>query len=665
MTDLLMKTPAETLMVDGVADTSAAEELAKRIIGRHRNRKAAQEALQQEDNRVGYPSGWEPHTASPAAPVSIPEANGLVVVPPDEFAGDATKKDFKVFLTLVWRHLGLQDPTPITLSMADYLQHGPRFSVIMAFRGAGKSWITAAFALWNLHRNPQFKVMVVSGSMKRAVAFTTFCLALIRDMPLLAHLEPSNSQRQSATLFDVGPARPDQTASLSAFGITGQITGMRSDLIVGDDVETTMNSLTMMMRDKLNEATKEFEAILKPGGKIKFLGTPQSTDSVYNKLPHTYGVRIWPILYPDAKRIERYGDRLSPYIRNRAAGNEGKSTEPTRFSKEEIDKKLLRYGTSGFDLQFMLDTSLADVGRYPLKLSELIVMSLPPDKGPDEVVWGRSDDTALTSLPTMGFAGDRFYKPVSVSSSFSPWNSVKALIDTSDKGEDETAITIAAELHGRVFILWTQGWVEGTSPATMLAIARLLVRFRVGFCQIESNFGGTMFAQLLRPVATKAWDEFNRANPKQYGGTRFEDERAQRMQKELRIIADLEPATQSHRVVVSQELIEHDYKEIGERSDTFGTERSVVYSLFHQFTNLTRDRDSLPHDDRLETLAGAVGLYRDVLGVNPQAMASSRHADELEAELERMDEEELAAGGPIVHAAKALSHRHGDPRSRR
>lgn len=652
-------------VIDGVADTSAAEALAEKIISRHRERLEAQKALQEPDNRVGYPSGQETHTPAPASNTGISAPNGRVVLPEPEFADDAAKRDFKVFLTLVWRHLGLQDPTPITLSMADYLQHGPRFSVIMAFRGAGKSWITAAFALWNLHRNPQFKVMVVSGSMKRAVAFTTFCLALIRDMPLLAHLQPSNAQRQSSTLFDVGPARPDQTASLSAFGITGQITGMRSDLIVGDDVETTMNSLTMMMRDKLNEATKEFEAILKPGGRIKFLGTPQSTDSVYNKLPHTYGVRIWPILYPDAKRIERYGDRLSPYIRNRAGGNEGKSTEPTRFSKEEIDKKLLRYGTSGFDLQFMLDTSLADVSRYPLKLSELIVMSLPPDKGPDEVVWGRSDETVLSSLPTMGFAGDRFYKPISVSQSFSKWNSVKAMIDTSDQGEDETAITIAAELHGRVFILWTQGWIEGTAPATLLAIARLLVRFRVGFARIESNFGGTMFAQLLKPVLLKAWDEHNRANPNAYGGTTLEDERAQRMQKELRIIADLEPATQSHRVVVAQEVVEFDYKDVTSRQETMGTEGYSQYSVFYQYTNLTRDRNSLPHDDRLETLAGAVGLYREVLGVNPQAMAHMRQADALEAELDAMDLEEMEAGGYKPSDASARSPRHGDPRRRR
>lgn len=647
---------------DGVADNSHLLEQAAKVLARSKERREAAEALGVPSGAFGYTPSQEPATPAPARPVVIPEANGLIVEE-QPVEKDAIKRDFKVFLTLVWRHLGLPDPTPVQLSMADYLQYGPRSSVIMAFRGAAKSWITAAFALWNLYKNPQYKVMVVSGSMKRAVAFTTFCLALIRDMPLLSFLEPSSKQRQSSTLFDVGPARPDQSASLSAFGITGQIVGQRADLIVGDDVETNTNSLTVMMREKLGEAIKEFDAILKPGGRIKFLGTPQTHDSIYNKLPaRGYAVRIWPILFPDAKRIARYGDKLSPYIKNRSnPATYGKTVEPTRFSKEEIDRQLLSYGSSGFDLQFMLDTSLSDLNRFPLKLHNLIVMSLEPGKGPEEVVWGKSDETALNSLPTMGFPGDKFYGPASVSERYSKWNTVKAMIDTSGEGEDETAISIGGELNARVFTLWNQGWLDGSSPATLLAIAKLLVRFKVGFCRIESNFGGTMFAQLLKPVAAAEWAKWNAANPREYGGTQFEDERATRIQKELRIVADLEPATQSHRLIVSQEVIEFDYTDVMSRTEG---DHNTDYSLFKQYTNLTRDRNSLGHDDRLETLAGLVGLYREVLGVNPHAIARDREQDALERELQEMDEREDEATGGRMGADPALSHRHRNQRDR-
>jgi hypothetical protein len=648
--------------IDGVADNSHLLDQAAKLVTRNRERLEAQRALQAANGTREYLSTPEPATPAPARSMAPETANGKVVVP-EAPAVDPIKADFKVFLTLVWRHLGLPDPTPIQLSMADYLQHGPRSSVIMAFRGAAKSWITAAFALWNLYKNPQYKVMVVSGSMKRAVAFTTFCLALIRDMPLLSFLEPSAKQRQSSTLFDVGPARPDQSASLSAFGITGQIVGQRADLIVGDDVETNTNSLTVMMREKLGEAIKEFDAILKPGGRIKFLGTPQTHDSIYNKLPaRGYAVRIWPILYPDAKRIARYGDKLSPYIKNRSNPDTyGKTVEPTRFSKEEIDRQLLSYGSSGFDLQFMLDTSLSDLNRFPLKLHNLMVMSLEPGKAPEEVVWGKSDETALNHLPTMGFPGDKFYKPVSVSDRYSRFNTVKAIIDTSGEGEDETAISIGGELNARVFALWNQGWLDGSSPATLLAIAKLLVKFKVGYCRIESNYGGTMFSQLLRPVVAQEWAKWNTANPNQYGGTQFEDERAVRIQKELRIISDLEPATQSHRLIVSEEVIQFDYTDVMSRTEG---DHNTDYSLFKQYTNLTRDRDSLPHDDRLETLAGLVGLYRDVLGVNPQAMAREREADALERELQALDELEDEATGGRSGPDPALSHRHRNQRDR-
>ena len=59
------------------------------------------------------------------------------------------KGDFRVFLSLVWRELNLPKPTRAQLAIAEYLQHGPKRLQISAFRGVGKSWITAAFVLWS------------------------------------------------------------------------------------------------------------------------------------------------------------------------------------------------------------------------------------------------------------------------------------------------------------------------------------------------------------------------------------------------------------------------------------------------------------------------------------------------------------------------------------
>lgn len=67
------------------------------------------------------------------------------------------------------------------------------------------------------------------------------------------------------------------------------------------------------MRDKLSEAVKELDAILKPGGTIFYLGTPQTEQSLYNSLPSRgYAVRIWPARFPSEEQMVNYGSDRSP-----------------------------------------------------------------------------------------------------------------------------------------------------------------------------------------------------------------------------------------------------------------------------------------------------------------------------------------------------------------
>lgn len=580
------------------------------------------------------------------------------------------KKDFRVFLTLVWRYLGLPDPTPIQLSMAQFLQYGPERFVIMAFRGVAKSFVTMAFALWTLYVDPQKKVLVVSGSKKRADAFTFQSLAIIRGMPLLQHLAPRPEQRQSSSMFDVGPAKPDQSASFTAAGITGQITGLRADLIVGDDVETATNSLTVLMREKLADAVREFDAIIKPGGRIGYLGTPHTADSIYNKLAgRGYLVRIWTARYPTATQLRAYGDKLAPFILNRATPDvAGTSTEPTRFTDEDLAKREMSWGKSGFALQYMLDTSLSDATKYPLKLADLMVMGLDLEKGPDSISWGK-DERLVLNLPVIGgISSDIVHRPASVSEQYSKWEEVRACIDPSGDGADETAMAIVAKLNGRLFLLYCNGWVDGYSEATLRAIAKALVKFRVGRCRIESNFGGGMFLSLLTPILIDEWKKHNDSVPTaRHGGTVLEEERAARVQKEQRIIEDMEPVMNQHRLVVAQEVIEADYEAYqARRQDGDGTETAHIYSLFHQLTNITREKDCLAHDDRIEAVGAVVGTFREELGVNPDDMASMREEDRIIAELEKLmgEADGLQGLSGVAHRAAARAQRRGSGRRR-
>jgi hypothetical protein len=149
---------------------------------------------------------------------------------------DSVRKDFRQFVYLVWQQINLPEPTPLQYDIAHFLQYGPNKICVEAFRGVGKSFITSAYACWELFNDPQKKILVVSASKNRADNFTTFTLQLIREMPLLQHLAPRAEQRSSRVEFDVGPATADQSPSVRSVGITSQIAGSRADIIISDDV---------------------------------------------------------------------------------------------------------------------------------------------------------------------------------------------------------------------------------------------------------------------------------------------------------------------------------------------------------------------------------------------------------------------------------------------
>ena len=112
-------------------------------------------------------------------------------------------------------------------------------------------------------------------------------------MTILEHLYPRDSQRQSKISFDVAPALASHQPSVKSLGITSQLTGSRSDLIIADDIETSSNSQTQLMRDRLGEGIKEFEAILKPDTSINYLKNEHSVESFINDSLPSFSFMTW------------------------------------------------------------------------------------------------------------------------------------------------------------------------------------------------------------------------------------------------------------------------------------------------------------------------------------------------------------------------------------
>jgi len=540
-------------------------------------------------------------------------------------------EDFKVFLWLVWKFLGLPEPTPLQYDIAEFLQGnvGKR-KVIQAFRGIGKSYITSAYVIWRLFRDPEENILVVSASKDRSDAFSRFTKMVIHEMPLVKHLEPRHGHGfDSIEKFTVGTAPVSQSPSVKSVGLYGMITGTRADVIVADDVEVPNNSETATQREKLAERVKEFAAILKPdddsGGarhEVIFLGTPQNEDSLYNKLPSRgYTVRNWPARVPSEAQLHKYGDGLTPVIHERSLKGESEWGKPTdiRFDEIELQEREGEYGRTGFSLQFMLDTALSDMDRYPLKCRDMIVFDTDCDIAPEKMVWGSGQQQIVNDIPMIGLPGDRFHTRMEVDGEkWLPYSGSVMAVDPSGRGKDETGYVVVKMLHGQLFVRKCGGFRGGYDSKTLTKLAHIAKEEKVQMIIVEPNFGDGMFVELFKPIIR----DIHRCS--------IEDAPRSVHQKEARIINVLEPLLNQHRLIFDREMLKHDVTYQDETDNNY-----IHRKLVHQLTRITRDRGALKHDDRIDPLAMACQYWVDQIAVSVDEQMLEHRSDLLEKDLEK------------------------------
>ncbi len=539
---------------------------------------------------------------------------------------DKIKKSFKVFLRLLWKSLGLPPPTRAQLAIADYLQYGPRRRQIRAFRGLGKSWIAAAFCLWRLFCDPDRKILVVSASKQRADDFTIFCQKCILEIEWLNFMAPINDdQRWSRVSFDIRGARPAQSPSIKSVGITGQITGSRADDIVFDDVEVPGNSATDLMREKLLQLIQEGESVLTPyeASTITFLGTPQTVFTVYKTLQErAYTPFVWPARYPKREKMFTYEGLLAQQlIDDYETGQavEGAVTD-TRFADEDLRERELSMSRSNFMLQFMLDTSLSDSLKFPLKLQDIPVVPLDIRVGPTSVVW-RADREHALDLPAVALPGDRWYRPAEVGQS-EPWVDTIVAVDPSGRGKDETVAMVLSQINGNIYLRKMFTSTDGYADRTLIGILQMCKACGARRGIIESNFGdGAVMEMLVKHGREQnimvGWEE-SRAT------TRKED----------RIIDTLELVLNQHRLIIDEALVRWDYHS----NETLAPEERLPKMLMYQLTRMCREKGAVRFDDRVDCLALGVKYFQDIYAVSE------------DLEIDRKRKEEFN----ILHRALAL-----------
>ena len=531
---------------------------------------------------------------------------------PSRTIEEQLRDSFPIFLSLVWKSLDLPRPTRAQLAIAEYLQNGPKRLQIQAFRGLGKSWIAAAFVMWTLWNDKDKKILVVSASKQRADDFTIFIQKCVLEFDWMVHMRPvDDDQRWSRVSFDIAGCRPAQSPSVKSVGITGQLTGSRADLIVFDDVEVPSNSATDMMREKLLQLVTEGESVLtpKPDSRIVFLGTPQTTFTIYRTLrERNYRPFVWPARYP--KSLIGYEEILAPQLQGDidTKGHDNITWQPTdtRFSEINLLEREQSMSRSNFMLQFMLDTSLSDALKFPLKLSDFAVLPLDREKGPSDLVWG-SDKETLLDLPAVALPGDRWHRPKAVSE-FVHYGQTIVAVDPSGRGKDETVAVVLSQINGLIFIRDMMATQDGYSDKTLCGILRLAGRYGASMCLIESNFGDGAVMELMKKHAQEM-----------KVGMNFEEVRAT-TRKEDRIIDTLEPVLNQHRLILDQRLIEWDYRSNPEMAP----EERLPRMLMYQLTRMCREKGAVKHDDRVDALALGVKYFQDILAISAKEQEIGR-----------------------------------------
>ena len=553
--------------------------------------------------------------------------NPLLVgyVPDDgkEYKLDEVVNSFPKFTIYIFKQMGLPQPSEAQLMIAEYLGDSETADkMLLALRGLGKSLFAQLYVMWRLLRNNNEHILVISGSSKRSKNFTNFVLSMIKSIPLLKHMYPRSDQRRASDHFDINGSKPSDSPNLYAAGIGTGLAGFRATIIVSDDIEQPTNSRTIEARKTITHFFNEAINLLISDGKdregeVIILGTYQSTESIYLGIETGgYKVMIIPSQYPAKKH--RYGKRLAPYIQKRIDDDpsiEGQAVD-ARFPDKVLKNRKLKIGNSAFQLQYNLDPTDSDETKFPLKLRDLILTDIDVgDKATNPVKIVYSSINKTYSLKHNGFITDHFVAPGWVSEERSPFSYVVMSIDPSGRGSDETGYSIGGLLNGKIYVMDNGGLKGGYDEESFSTIDSLCKQYKVNTIVIESNFGDGAYMHMLQPRVSQKIEEVRSIK-----------------QKELRIIETLEPVMNQHRLIFDNGIFVRD-------ADT-----KAQYSLSYQLTHLTRERDCLSHDDRIDSLEMLVSHMMEFLAVNEDD-GYARHLQDEQDELYKMLEGMNQIGG--------------------
>jgi len=381
------------------------------------------------------------------------------------------------FAEFVWiwnRAHGLTTPhlhVRIARWLAQCWRSGDRELLLLAFRSSGKSTLVGLFCAWLLLCDPDLRILVLAGDFALARKMVRNVKRIIERHPLTSWLKPPHADQWASDQFTVTRPAELRDPSMLAKGIFANVTGLRADVIICDDVEVPNTCDSSPKRADLRARLREIEYVLVPGGLQLFVGTPHTYYSIYATQPRPEIGEQQPLLI-GFRRLELPLLDLN-----------GQSSWPERFSPERIEGILRRSGPAKFESQMLLRPRNIVDGR------------LDPDRlriYEDQLVYSESNALASLSL-----AGRRI---VSASCWWDPAYgapskgdaSVVAAVLTDDDGNHW--------LHRVRYLAHDPQQAAEVDEATQLCrqVARLAAELYLPAVSVETNGLGRFMPGLLR-----------------------------------------------------------------------------------------------------------------------------------------------------------------------
>lgn len=165
--------------------------------------------------------------------------------------------------------------------LVDVLNNEPRRGLLTAFRHSGKSTVVGIFAACVLYYRPETRILILSAESGLSSRMVSHVKNILENHPWCSDILPDVKKEWGTHKITIKRPIGIREPSVICQGISGNITGMRSDLIICDDVEVPNTCNTLQKRNNLRERLRELDFILSPRGTMIFIGTPHTKDTIY------------------------------------------------------------------------------------------------------------------------------------------------------------------------------------------------------------------------------------------------------------------------------------------------------------------------------------------------------------------------------------------------